>query len=251
MPGEERRLGGLGAAYDTSRAGYAPRVFDVLERRAGLAPGAAVIELGCGTGLATRPLVERGARVTAIDPDAGMLELAARHLRNAATFVCAGAESLPFADACFDLAVAAQAAHWFHEPDATREVLRVLRPGGQAAYLWKYPAPETPYTYLVDELLARLTGQEVRTVYAIGTVPDLLGPGWEGYRRVVLEQPVAYTVASYIGFISSRERIRQLAGDARDALLEELAGRLRELEPSGAFVERNLVYLVTARRPLA
>lgn len=71
----------------------------------------------------------------------------------------------------------------------------------------------------------------------------------------MLEQPVAYTVASYIGFISSRERTPVLRGrrGPRDALLEELARRLRELEPSGAFVERNRAsrFLVTARRPLA
>jgi ubiquinone/menaquinone biosynthesis C-methylase UbiE len=247
MPPGEPRFGELGEAYDTYRVGYTPMVYDYLARVCGLREGIDVIDLGCGTGLSTRPLIERGANVVAVDSDAEMLAIATRHLDGNARLVHGRAEALPLPDASADLVVAAQAAHWFDEPDANDEIRRVLRPGGAVALLWKYPAPETPYTYLVDELMTLISNQQIRTVYGVGTVPELLRPCWQDYRRVVFDQPVAYTVESYVGFISSRDRVRQIAGERRDALLEALAERLAELEPSGAFVERNLAYVLTAR----
>jgi SAM-dependent methyltransferase len=247
MPAGEPKFGEVAEAYDAFRVGYTALVYEHLARRCGLRPGVDVLDLGCGTGISATPLLERGANVIGVDPDERMLELAERHVGSRAQLLLGRAEEIPLADASIDLAVCAQSAHWFREPEASREIRRVLRPGGAAVYLWKYPAPETRYTYLVDELLVQLTGKPIRTSYTVGTVPELLMPGWEGYERAVFEQPVAFTRESYVGFVSSRDRIRQIAGDHRDELLQRLDERLRELEPSGAFVERNLVYVVSAR----
>jgi SAM-dependent methyltransferase len=247
MPPGEPRFGELGDAYDTYRVGYTPSVYEYLARVCGLGPGIDVVDLGCGTGLSTRPLLDRGATVVGVDADAEMLAIADRRLEGGAQLVLGRAEALPLPDRSADLVVAAQAAHFFDEPAASDEIHRVLRPGGAVAYLWKYPAPETPYTYLVDELMSLLTNEPIRTIYGVGTVPELLGPCWRDYRREVFDQPVAYTVESYVGFISSRDRVRQIVGDRRDALLEALSERLGALEPSGAFVERNLAFVVTAR----
>ena len=61
-------------------------------------------------------------------------------------------------------------------------------------------------------------------------------------------QPIAYTVERYLGHVSSRERVRQLLGPQMDTLLDELNERISRLEPSGAFIEQNLAYVVSARR---
>jgi SAM-dependent methyltransferase len=177
-----------------------------------------------------------------------MLEHAAARLGERARLRHGRAEQIPVADASADLVLAAQSAHFFDEPDASREIHRVLRPGGVCAYLWKYPAPDTPYVYLVDELMVEHVGAPVRTFYGVGTVPELLADGFVEYQRAVFEQPVTYTIESYVGYISSRDRFRRLAGARYDEVLEALAGRLDALEPTGAFVERNLVYIVSARK---
>ncbi len=247
-PPGEPQFGELGEEYETYRVGYSKGVYDYLARTCGLVRGADVVDLGCGTGLSTQPLLDRGCRVVGVDPDVGMLARARRLLAGDVRLVAGRAEQIPLPEAAADVVVAAQAAHWFSEPEASEEIARVLRPGGSVVYLWKYPAPDTPYVYLVDELLAMFADQPIRTIYGVGTVPEFLGPRWREYRRIVLDQPVAYTVESYVGFVSSRDRIRQIAGAHREALLETLDARLRRLEPSGAFVERNLAYIVTARR---
>jgi ubiquinone/menaquinone biosynthesis C-methylase UbiE len=242
------RFGNVAAEYEEFRVGYADAVWDHLAARCGLGPGADVVDVGCGTGLASLALADRGARVVGVDADGRMLEGARRLVGERARFLTGTAEALPLPDASADLAVAAQAAHWFSEPAASREIRRVLRPGGWIAYVWKMPAPDTPYTYLVEELLARLALDELDRTYAIGVVPALLAPGFEDYERAVFPQDVPYTVEAYVGFTRSRETVRQRAGDHRDELLRVLEERLRALEPSGRFVERNLAYVISARR---
>src|SRR5256885_786287 len=92
-------------------------------------------------------------------------------------------------------------------PPGPRGVPR--RPGGHVAFVWKYPTPETRYTYLVEEIATRLTGSSLLAgaVFGIGTVPQLLRAGFDDYTRVTFEQPIAYTVERYVGYVSSRERV--------------------------------------------
>jgi ubiquinone/menaquinone biosynthesis C-methylase UbiE len=250
MPSSSPSFARVADAYEAYRLGYTGLVWDHLAHSCGLVPGADVVDLGCGTGLSSLPLIERGANVIGIEPDAEMLARAEVALGDRARFQRGRAEELPLPDASVDLVVAAQAAHWFEEPHAGDEILRVLRPGGHVAFVWKYPTPETPYTYLVDEIATRLTGRSLLAgaIYGIGTVSQLLRPGLEGYSRVTFEQPIAYTVERYVGHVSSRERVLQLLGPQMDALLSELSERIALLEPSGAFIEQNLAYVVSSRR---
>jgi SAM-dependent methyltransferase len=60
-------------------------------------PGASILELGCGTGRVTHPLVERGFAVTAVDESPEMLA----HVRGART-VLSSIEALDL-DECFDV----------------------------------------------------------------------------------------------------------------------------------------------------
>jgi ubiquinone/menaquinone biosynthesis C-methylase UbiE len=250
MPSSSPSFARVADAYEAYRLGYTGLVWDHLAHSCGLVPGADVVDLGCGTGLSSLPLIERGANVIGIEPDAEMLARAEVALGDRARFQRGRAEELPLPDASVDLVVAAQAAHWFEEPHAGDEILRVLRPGGHVAFVWKSPTPETPYTYLVDEIATRLTGRSLLAgaIYGIGTVSQLLRPGLEGYSRVTFEQPIAYTVERYVGHVSSRERVLQLLGPQMDALLSELSERIALLEPSGAFIEQNLAYVVSSRR---
>jgi SAM-dependent methyltransferase len=241
------RFGEVADAYGAFRVGYADTVWDHVERHWGLGPGTRVLDLGAGTGLASRSLAERGARVTAIEPDPPMRVQAAAALGPLGVDVRDGrAEAIPADDGAFDLVVAAQAAHWFQEPEAGHEVRRVLRRGGAAVYVWKVPDPAEPYESLVAEELARLGGRH-EVSFGIGTWPPLVAEGWEGFRRDVLEQGVEYTTASWLGFIRSRWSITESAGDRKEALLAALERRLRGRVGDGPFTERNLVYVLGAR----
>lgn len=100
-------------------------------------PGRAlrVADVGAGTGKLTRVVVELGADVVAIDPDAAMLASLRENVVGVPTFA-GTAESLPLPDAGLDAVVMGQAWHWV-DPDAgSREVARTLRVGGVLGLIW-------------------------------------------------------------------------------------------------------------------
>jgi 2-polyprenyl-3-methyl-5-hydroxy-6-metoxy-1,4-benzoquinol methylase len=70
--------------YEETRPGYAGELIDFVVATAGLGPGAAVLDVGCGTGQLTGPLARRGYGVTAIDLGPSMIEVARRRSRRAA-----------------------------------------------------------------------------------------------------------------------------------------------------------------------
>src|ERR687894_332937 len=66
--------------YDRVRPGYPDELFADLVAITGIGDDASVLEVGCGTGLATRSLARLGGAVTAVEPGAGMAALARRRL---------------------------------------------------------------------------------------------------------------------------------------------------------------------------
>jgi SAM-dependent methyltransferase len=126
------------ADYVSARPSYPAALLDLLAAECGLGPGADVADVGAGTGILTRLLLERGARVFAVEPNGPMRAAAAQALGDRPGFVgvAATAEATTLPDASIDLITASQAFHWF-EPAATRrEWARILRPGGNAALIW-------------------------------------------------------------------------------------------------------------------
>ena len=144
-----------GERYERGRPEYPAPAIDWLVARLGAAgrPGARVLDIGAGTGKLTRPLLERGLRVIAVEPIAGMRATLERTASEAD--VRAGqAEALPLADAEVDAVVAGQAFHWFANATALREFARVLRPHGRLGVVWNRRDLDQPLQAAIGRLIA-------------------------------------------------------------------------------------------------
>ena len=124
--------------YVRHRPGYPPALVTFLRTRCGLGPGRVVADVGSGTGKLTELLLAAGARVHAVEPNAGMRAAAERLLGRVPGFVSIDgrAEATGISDASVDLVTAAQAFHWFDRAAARAEFLRILRPRGTVALVW-------------------------------------------------------------------------------------------------------------------
>jgi SAM-dependent methyltransferase len=125
------------AAYDSAAVEDPDRFgCNLYERVASGAPleGRDVLEVGCGRGGGAAFLFERHRprSLVGLDLAASAIERAGREQGRAGLdFVQGDAEALPFADACFDVVLNVESAHWYPDvPRFLREVHRVLRPGG-------------------------------------------------------------------------------------------------------------------------
>ncbi len=116
-------------AYRDHRPDYPPALVDWLAREA---PGQdRAWDAGCGSGQLALPLASRFRQVVASDASREQVAAAHRHPRVAYRVATAEAPGLP--PGSVDLAVAAQAAHWFDLDAYYRTVRRVTRPGGLLA----------------------------------------------------------------------------------------------------------------------
>jgi SAM-dependent methyltransferase len=174
------------ASYVRARPGYPPAVLELIEQEAGLAGPATVADVGSGTGIFTRLLLEGGHTVYAVEPNEPMRRAAEGALAAEGRFhsVDGRAEATTLPDASVDLVTAAQAFHWFDRESARTEWQRVLRPPRPVALLWNDRRPEADaFGRAYEAFLDEWGGAEYRRVRwswsAGGTIASFFGPsGW-------------------------------------------------------------------------
>jgi len=124
--------------YSNYRPRYPAGVIDLLVSECGLSKAAIVADIGSGTGILSELFLINGNKVLGIEPNREMRIAAERLLDGYANFnsVDARAEATSLARDSIDLITAGQAFHWFDQPQARREFMRILRTGGWVALIW-------------------------------------------------------------------------------------------------------------------
>jgi len=126
------------AGYHSARPDYPEWVYATLTSVCGLRRGAAIFEIGAGTGTATQRLLELGANpLTAIEPDPRLAEfLRTNNPDRALRVIVAPFENASLEERAFDLGMSATAVHWLNEDSALEKIASLLRPGGWWAAVW-------------------------------------------------------------------------------------------------------------------
>jgi SAM-dependent methyltransferase len=192
-------------AYDRHIGRYGGELARALIHAAGLQPGDRALDVGCGPGALTRELVALlGAdQVAAVDPSAPFARACAARLPGVRVDVGA-AESLPFADAEFDAALAQLVVNFMSDPPAgVREMRRVTRPGGTvAAAVWDYAGEMTILRRFWDAAVAldpaAAALDEGRSMPFC--TPDALGGLWTAAGCVDVRVAPVVVSAGYDGF---------------------------------------------------
>ncbi len=123
--------------YVSARPSYAPALFDKLCEY-GLNSEKIVADIGCGTGIFTRQLLENGATVYGVELNDEMREKAENALSNYDKFISvnASAEATTLPDNSIDFITCAQSFHWFDKPEFKLEAKRILKQNGVVALIW-------------------------------------------------------------------------------------------------------------------
>jgi SAM-dependent methyltransferase len=144
------RFTGLAQVYARCRPGYPEAAVDYIMTRCGLGPQALLVDVGCGTGIASRLFASRGVPVVGVEPNADMRARAQAEPLPAGCPVpryCEGrAEATGLAAGMADAVLAAQAFHWFQADAALREFRRLLKPAGWVALVWNERDEADPFT---------------------------------------------------------------------------------------------------------
>lgn len=165
-----RSFGQAADAYDQYRPRYPQALIDGLE-----ASGLDVLDVGAGTGIASRQFADAGAHVVAVEPDPAMANVAKDKGIDVevATF-----EAWDPAGRRFDLVVFAQSFHWVEAQAALAKVGSIRNPGGRLLLLWNRLTPVSPTQQQFDEVYANYLPAQgpvvdtARTQQVLGLIRD-------------------------------------------------------------------------------
>jgi SAM-dependent methyltransferase len=245
----------VACVYRTARPDYPEALIDDVVSYAGLQPDDPILEVGCGTGQATRSFARRGFRLLAIDPGAEMVRAAAESLAEFSNveLVQAIFEAWPANRARFELIIAAQSWHWVSPEVRFAKASEVLSPDGALAVFGHVPVG------LPAALLERFKQAYLRHAGIWGPPPESwylpTGPfkGWfdeSGLFGPVMHRSYLWkwqhTASSYINFLRTRSDLRMLTEATREALLEEIAAAIDD--QGGAFEVDYETHLYIAKR---
>lgn len=150
-----RLFGARAGAYASFRPQYPEALFAWLADTSPARQRA--LDIGCGNGQASRPLLQHFNQVLACDGSPEQL-LAARDLQGIDCFA-ANAEALPLADGTLDLIIVAQALHWFATPAFFAEVRRLLKPNGLfCAWCYSLLRIDSELDSLLDDFYSNTLG---------------------------------------------------------------------------------------------
>ena len=252
MPDRALSFGSRAEAYERFRPGYPLELFETVMTYAGR-PVRTALEIGAGTGKATRLFAERGVTVTATEPDGDMLAELRKNVPANVRTVQAPFEDLR-PEESYDLVYAAAALHWTNPEGRCARIAALLKPGGVVA---SFGGP----VEITDPVVA----EAVRTARAPflesddvpspdGTPPghEMQWPGTEFQRsewfgdvqQFVIGRRLTMSARDYVGHLSTISAYLALPASVQ----EQAYGRIMLVLPEAVEIAADIIVHLARRR---
>ena len=137
----ETRFNGIGDIYAKYRPSYPQTFIEYLYSDVGISKDSIIADIGSGTGILTKQLLEAGSKVMAVEPNDDMRIVAEADLKNFEKFISinATAENTKIYDNTIDFITVARAFHWFDQTIFKKECGRILKQNGKIIIVFDAP----------------------------------------------------------------------------------------------------------------
>ena len=233
--------------YDKFRPEYPPELVEAVINLSGILGGGRILEIGSGTGKATRLFARRGYSIHCIEQGCNLAAVAARNLQEwpGVTFETNRFEESSDRFSDFDLVISAQAFHWVPKEIGYVKAARALKPGGALALFWNmYPGShgqiDTDLERIYNAIAPELGNPGTDSEEVIQErLQDINASGCFG--KVTLERfpwSQTYRTREYLGVLNTYSDHLRLSAAIRQRLFDAISAAI---DGHGGLVERNYV----------
>ncbi|MDD2804139.1 MAG: class I SAM-dependent methyltransferase [Elusimicrobiales bacterium] len=215
--------------YDTHRPGYPAEMIEETIRFSGIPQSGSILEIGCGTGQATKPFAERGYALTCLDPGPDTAAKARQKFSQcpAVTVITATFEDwLPPQGQYYDLVIAATSFHWVAPCVRFTKSAQVLRPGGTLALLYNSHVSKDSGFFLDAQAIYDRIVPGLRAKKTKPSEPAPAEAGMELFEKPVLkhyEWEKQFSAKDYVSHLATFSDHISLPEAQREDLFRELA----------------------------
>lgn len=224
--------------YRLYRPGYPPEIIEFLRGELGLNQNSTVADVGSGTGIFTRLLLETGCAVFGVEPNPEMRAAGADYLVEFDKFksVDGTAEDTKLLNDSVDFVTAAQAFHWFERAEFEKEAARVLKSGGYLALIWNIPQVDATAFMREYERFKTDFGTDYNHVKTLYSHSESADDDFHNFAERVFANRQRLDAAGLIGRALSSSYI-PTEGDPRFAKVSDKLNRLFERHERDGKVE--------------
>ena len=233
-----------------------------LIKAAGIGRGHRVLDVACGTGLATREAARKvgeAGRVVGLDVNRGMLDVARFIGEQPIEWRHGDAAEMPFESSAFDVVLCQQGLQFFADKSgALKEMNRVLKPGGRMALNVFRSIDHCPWHRAVADALERHVSLEaaevIRWSFSMGDRDEIRGliTGAEfqevhiGIEGKWIRHP---SIAEFLpGYLASTPVADLLTDDVLPVLVQDVSDSLRQHIDDDGLAAPVQCHVVTARK---
>lgn len=243
--------------YTAGRPGYPDAVYAIMERIGALGEGSRILEIGPGTGQATKELLRRGAIVDSVELGPNLAEqLRARIPDDRLRITIGDIHTLSLPEDAYDSVVAATSFHWVDARRLLPRLASALRPDAWLVVWWTVfgdPGVMTPFRERVDRIFREMLPSEwndpreiPRALRVDDRLAELTDGGWFGdARHEIIHWTHRMDATGARALFSTFPGIANLPPDVRHAFLAELSAAV---ESEGGVIDDPFVTVVYAAR---
>ena len=241
------RFGDRAENYAKFRPGYPDPMLGFLLDVVSLP--AVVADIGSGTGILTRQLLDKGYELYAVEPNGPMRSVAERTLSGRPRFhsVRGTAEATTLPDGAVDLITCAQAFHWFDRVKSKLEFRRILKGNGRVAIVWNERLEKSSeINRKYDDILSRMAPEYSNVSHrkvSLGDIEGFFAPG-EVQLRTFPNQQVLDR-CGFLGRLLSCSYVPNAGQPGHDEIVDSISDLFDEYEIEGkvTFVYETRLYL--------